>query len=342
MIKTMRKKCLITGGGGFLGSNIAKALLDFDCEILIFARNKYPELEKLGIKGIQGDLRSPQSISDACKDVDTIFHTAAIPRMFGKKKLLYDVNVTGTENLLKAALENNVKKIVYTSSPSVVFGKDDLENVDETTPYPQKYLAYYPQTKADAEKIIISADSAKTANGSVLHTCAIRPHLIWGPGDQHLIPRLLEKARNGRLRQVGEGKNLVDLIYIDNAVQAHLLAGEKLGKGGIANGQVYFVSDAEPVNLWDWINILLKRVGLNSVKKRISLNFAYFLGMLFELCYALFCIDSEPPMTRFIALQLGKSHYFSNKKAERELGYKPKVSNEEGVAFLTKGREELN
>ena len=234
----------------------------------------------------------------------------------------------GTENIIKACRNNLVPKLVFTSSPSVIFGQSNLEGVDESTPYPEKYLCEYSKTKALAEKIIINA------NDSNLSTVAIRPHLIWGPGDPHLVPRILEKAGKNQLVKVGEGKNLVDIIYIDNAVSAHLKASEALVPDGNVAGKSYFVSDGEPINLWDWIDNLLKRVGKPKVSRKISYGNAIRLGALMEMVYGFLRIKNEPPMTRFLASQLAKSHYFNISKAKKDFGYRPIMSSEEGMNRL--------
>ena len=258
---------LVTGGGGFLGSGLVRALLNDGYDVSVIGRRNYSHLPQ-SAKILIGDIRDFGFINKSLKNIDVLFHTAGIPGIWGPAKDFYSINVLGTENIIGACKSNRVRKLVFTSSPSVVFGQSSLEGVDESIPYPEKYLCEYSRTKALAEKLILNA------NDSNLSTVAIRPHLIWGPGDPHLVPRILEKAGKNRLVKVGGGKNRVDIIYIDNAVSAHLKAGKALTPDGNVAGKTYFVSDGEPVILWDWINQLLKRMGKPIVSKKISYGIA--------------------------------------------------------------------
>lgn len=318
-------RALVIGGGGFLGSGITNALLKKGNEVSVMGRGKYPHLPA-SVKILQGDIRDSDFVNSSLENIDTVFHTAAIPGIWGQD--FFSINVQGTENIISACQNNSVRKLIFTSSPSVVFGNASLEGVDESIPYPEKYLCDYPRTKALAEKVVLQA------NGTNLSTVAIRPHLIWGPGDPHLVPRLLEKARKNKLVQVGDGNNKVDILYIDNAVLAHLQACEALDSDASIAGKAYFVSDGEPVVLWDWINQLLSRMGRPNVSRKISYNNAMRLGALLEGVYGLFGIKSEPPMTRFLASQLAKSHYFDISRAKKDFAYEPLVSHEEGMRRL--------
>lgn len=318
---------LVTGGGGFLGSGIVHALLKEGNDVSVIGRGQYPHLTS-SVKFFQGDIRDYDFVNKSLKNVDALFHTAAIPGIWGPAKDFYSINVQGTENIIKACRKNLVRKLIFTSSPSVVFGHSSLEDVDEATPYPEKYLCEYPRTKALAEKIILDA------NDSNLSTVALRPHLIWGPGDPHLVPRILEKSKKNKLVKVGEGRNRVDIIYIDNAVSAHLKACEALIPNGNVAGKAYFVSDDEPVVLWEWIDQLLNRMGKPKVSRTISYANALKLGAILEGVYGLFRIKIEPPMTRFLASQLATSHYFNISRAKKDFGYLPIVSHEEGMNRL--------
>ena len=318
---------LVTGGGGFLGSGIVRGLLNCGYDVSVIGRRNYSHLPP-SAKILRGDIRDLAFLNKSLKNIDILFHTAAIPGIWGPEKDFYSINVQGTENIIGACRNNWVRKLVFTSSPSVVFDQSNLEGVDESIPYPEKYLCQYSQTKALAEKIILNA------NDSNLATVAIRPHLIWGPGDPHLIPRILEKARKNRLVKVGEGKNLVDIIYIDNAVSAHLKAGEALTTDGNVAGKTYFVSDGKPVILWDWIDQLLNRMGKPKVSREISYGNAMRLGSLMEFIYGFLRVKNEPPMTRFLASQLAKSHYFDISRAKIDFDYQPLVSPQEGMDRL--------
>ncbi len=322
-------KALVTGGGGFLGRVIVEKLQERGEEVRVLGRKTFPYSEDKKVEIVKGDIRNYDLVEKAVCGVDIVFHVAARTGIWGKKSDFYEVNVNGTENVIKACKKNGVSRLVYTSSPSVIYGGQDLENVDETIPYPKKYICHYPETKAIAEKMVL-----KENGRDGLLTVSLRPHLIWGPRDTNIIPRLVKRARSGRLIQVGDGKNLVDIVYVDNAADAHLLAADRLKEGSPVCGQAYFISQKEPVVLWDWINNVLARLKLPVVKKSISYKTACRLGILFESVYTLFQISGEPMMTRFLASQLAKSHYFNSEKAKNELGYSPRISHEEGLERL--------
>ena len=316
---------LIIGGGGFLGSYLASSLLGRGHKVTVLGRNSYPKLT-ISIQCIKADIRNRSALMLALKDKEVVFHTASVPGIWGNYNEYYSIDVQGTENIIFACYENNVKKLVYTSSPSVVFGKSDMKNADEKTPYPDKYLCHYSKTKAKAEKLVMAANGIRG-----LATVCIRPHLIWGPGDPHLLPRIIERAMKRKLFRVGNGKNLVDMIYIDNAVEAHLKACEKLSLTSPIAGKCYFVSDGNPVVLWEWIESILKILKLPALTKSVSYPYAAILGLILESIYKILGIKKEPPMTRFLAAQLAKSHYFNISRAKNDFGYEPIVSQEEGM-----------
>lgn len=321
-------KVLITGGGGFLGSHLARSLLKQGNDVSVLGRKLYPNLDD-SIKCIKADIRDRSAMLLALNLQEAVFHMAAIPGIWGDYNKFYSIDVQGTENIIFACYENNVKKLIYTSSPSVVFDQSDMENVDEQTPYPDRYLCHYAKTKAIAEKLVLAANGT-----SELSTVCIRPHLIWGPGDPHLLPRLIKRAKNGKLVRVGNGKNLVDMIYIDNAVEAHIKACDKLSLDSPISGKCYFVSDGHPVVLWKWIEKILNELKLPSITKSVSFQYAVMFGGIFEFLYKIFGIEKEPPMTRFLAAQLAKSHYFNISRARNDFDYEPIVKHEEGMKRL--------
>jgi nucleoside-diphosphate-sugar epimerase len=215
---------------------------------------------------------------------------------------------------------------VYTSSASVIFDGTDMEGVDESVPYPKRFQAHYQKTKAIAEKNVV------IASGNDLRTIILRVHLIWGPRDNSLVPRIISRAK--RLRIIGNGKNLIDTIYIDDAARAHLLAADKLDENPKLSGNIYFISQGEPVPLWDMVNRILKAAGLAPVKRSIPRRVAWLIGAFLEFAHKSFNIKSEPQMTRFLADELATSHWFDISAAKRDLGYKPTVSMEEGLHRL--------
>jgi nucleoside-diphosphate-sugar epimerase len=316
------EKILVTGGNGFLGGTIVKSLIKKSCrDIAVFCRTPSPALEKLGVKVISGDLRDPSSLNKACENRTIIFHTAAKAGVWGEKKDFFEINLDGTINLIASAHKNNIELLIHTSSPSVVIPKEGIENADENTPYPKRYLSYYAESKALAEKAVIAASSSK------LRTIALRPHLIWGPEDPHILPRIIKMAKEKKLLRIGDGKNLVDMTYIDNAAEAHLLAAEKLRNSQTLSGRKYFLSDDCPVNLWEWIDTFLKALDMPPVQKSISLNKAMLAGKISEFICRILPLG-EPRMTPFTASNLARPHYFNISAAKKDLGYKPIISGD--------------
>lgn len=322
------KRALITGGGGFVGSYIVRLLRQRDIECLVVGRSRYPEIEALGVECIRGDISDSAFLLDCCREVDTVFHVAALAGIWGKWDDFYRINVQGTENVLKACKKNKIRHLVYTSTPSVVFNGEDILNGDEGLPYAERFLCHYARSKVMAEKMVLAE------SGKELRTCAIRPHLVWGPGDPHLIPRLLERGRQKQLKKVGDCTNLVDISYVENVAEAHILAALNLESRGTASGQAYFISQGEPVNLWQWIDDLFERLDVPPVEKRVPFTLAYAAGTFLEGLHRIFLPEKEPRMTRFLAEQLAKSHCFSIAKARDELGYSPLISTEEGMKRL--------
>jgi len=320
------QKVLVTGGGGFLGSAIVKLLKERGDRVISFSRRFYPELSATGVEQIQGDISDATAVEQACREVDLVFHVAAKPGIWGDYITYYRTNVIGTRNVIAACKQHNVSRLVYTSSPSVVFDGADMEGVDESVRYPEKFHAHYPKTKAMAEQFVIAAGDEG------LRTIILRPHLIWGPQDNHLIPRIVERAN--RLVKVGDGKNLVDTIYIDNAADAHIQAADKLEQNHHLSGRVYFISQDDPVLLWEMVDNILKAAGLSPVQRSISRNTAWMIGAVLEIFYKMFKISGEPRLTRFLADELSTAHWFDISAAKKDLGYAPKISIEEGLSRL--------
>ena len=322
-------KVLVTGGGGFLGLYIVEQLLQAGHDVRVFCRRRYQSLDALGVECVQGDLRDARAVSDACRAIDAVFHTAAVPGVWGPWEIFHGINTLGTLNIIAACREHSVSRLIYTSSPSVVFDGHDHVDADESLPYPTTWMCHYPHSKALAEQAVLAANDPDR-----LRTISLRPHLIWGPRDNHLIPRLMEKARSGRLRRVGDGTNIVSVAYVENAAAAHLQAEISLRSSVTAAGRAYFINEPEAVNLWDWINLLLHRAGLPPGRKSVSAANARRAGVVLEAVWNLLRLKGEPPMTRFVAAQLAGSHSYSIAAAQRDFGYQSPVSSEEGLLRL--------
>lgn len=321
-------KVLVTGGSGFLGGAIVRLLHERGFDVRVLIRAESPSLAALGVETVLGDLSDQDVVLDAAKGCDTVFHTAAKVGAWGSYASYYRVNVTGAAHVLEACRREGIPRLVYTSTPSVVFDGRDEEGADESMPYARRFLCHYSRSKAEAERMVLAANE----NG--LSTVALRPHLIWGPGDRSLMPRIVERAEAGTLRLVGAPGNRIDSTYIDNAAMAHLLAAERLSPGAACAGKAYFITNSEPMPLEELLNGLLAAAGAPPVRRRISAAAAYALGALFELHHAVTGRMDEPPLTRFVARQLATAHWFDISAARRDLGYEPQVSIREGLERL--------
>ncbi len=320
---------LVTGAGGFLGQYLVEQLLDAGWQVRALARGNYPALQRPGVERVCVDLRHRESTIAACRNQDVVFHAAGVAGIWGPWQHYYEINTLGTQHIIDGCRQAGVPRLIYTSSPSVTFDGRDQCHVDETAPYPKHWLCAYPQTKALAEQAVLAANDAQLA------TCSLRPHLIWGPRDGHLIPRLLDRARRGQLRRVGDGQNLIDITYVENAATAHLQAAAALTPGGPTSGRAYFISQGQPVNCWQWIDEILAMVNLPPVRSSISTAAAWQIGRLLEWKHRLLRLPDEPRMTRFLAAQLGRSHYFQIDRARQDFGYAPAISTSDGMRRLS-------
>ncbi len=318
---------LVTGGGGFLGGAIVRKLIRRGCTVRTFSRRSYSGLTALGVEQIAGDLNDPAAVERACRGVEVVFHTAARAGVWGDLPDYFTTNVAGTRNVIQACRRCGVQRLIHTSSPSVVFDGTDMEGVNESVPYPAAYHAHYPRTKALAEQAVTAAAKRD------VQAIVLRPHLIWGPGDPHIVPRILKRAH--RLSIIGDGRNRVDTIYIDNAAAAHLLAAQALHDRPELSGRIYFISQDEPMPLWDMINAILDAGGKPPVHRKISRRQAGMIGRMLEYLYHAFHIRGEPPLTRFVAEELSTAHWFDISAAKRDLGYRAEVSTNEGLKRLT-------
>lgn len=318
----------MTGGTGFLGRRLVERLLAAGRPVTVLGRTPAPELERRGVRFLRASLDDAAAVQAACAGVGTVFHVAAKVGVWGRYDDFFRTNVLGTRALLAGCQAHGVARFVHTSTPSVVYNGRDLAGADESLPLTTSCPSPYPLTKAMAEREVLAANSA------TLRTTALRPHLIWGVGDPHLVPRVLARARAGRLRIVGGGRNRVDMVHVDNAVDAHLLAEQALLPAGAAGGRAYFITNGEPVVLWDWINALLVALGEPPVTKKLSLGAASALGAVCEALWRVLPLRGEPPMTRFIAAELAKEHWFNIGAARRDLGYEPRVTMAAGTADL--------
>lgn len=321
-------KALVTGGGGFLGGAIVRQLKARGDTPISFTRSRNAWLDEIGVEQRLGDLSDLAALESAMAGCDLVFHVAAKAGVWGRYADYEATNIAGTTNVIAACRTAGIRKFVYTSTPSIVHTGGDLEGVNESTPINDHSDSYYPRTKAIAEKAVLAA------NGPDLATVSLRPHLIWGPGDPHLIPRLLARAKLGKMKRIGTRDVKVDVTYIDNAADAHVLAADRLDVGSPIAGKAYFISNGEPVVMWEFLNRILADAGVPPVTKTVPVWLAKGAGWYLETLYRIFRFAGEPAMTRFLAGQLSTSHWYDISAARRDLGYTPRVSIEEGLKRL--------
>ena len=349
-----------------MGLYLVERLVADGVETRTFCRHEHDELKRLGVDQRLGDLRSFDYVSSACKDCDVVYHIAAFPSIVMDPRPYYETNVLGTKNVLAACLKNKARKLVYTSTQCVANTVESQEGVDESVPFAPQWLGWYQMTKAIAEQFVRAANYAPWTDdydfGGVdlsesqfrslktkftfpspkrdpyredsLMTVALRPHLIWGPRDRNLVPRLIQRARAGKLTRIGDGSNLLSTIYVQNAADAHKRAADALEPGGSVPGSVYYIAQEKPLNCWKWIDEILALVGEPPVSRSLSFKTAWFIGSILEKTYRLLRKKGEPVMTRFLATQLAKSYWFDTTRAKKELGFAPAVSTEEGMRLM--------
>ncbi len=330
-VLTLRKNfpVFVTGASGFIGGRLAERLLAEGRKVRVLSRRPLPELEARGAEVIPGDLHDEHALARGCLAADTVFHVAGRVGVWGPSADFFHVNVAGTQKLLAAAHDAGVPRFVYTSSPSVVYNGGDLAGVDESAPLCTAAPCPYPTSKAAAERLVLAAHRKDFA------TVALRPHLVWGPGDRNVVPRVLALAKAGKLKIIGSGRNRVDVTHIANVIDAHLLAEGTLAQPGHrAGGRSYFITNGEPVVLWDWVNQLLRGLGHPEITQRVPLPVAYAVGGAMEALWRVLPLKGEPPMTRFVAKEMATDHWFDISAARRDLGYHPLVTMAQGTAEL--------
>lgn len=322
-------KILVTGGGGFLGSAVCRQLAERGHEVVAFQRSPATHLESHGITSQEGDITDYQDLLNAASGCGAIVHTAGKAGIWGKPEDFYAINVEGTSNVIRVCREQGIRTLVHTSSPSVVHSGGDIEGGDESLPLATHFSAHYPETKAEAERRIIKS------NDENLKTTALRPHLIWGPGDPHILPRLLAKAKGGKLALPAPDK-IIDTIFVENAAQAHIHALDELITTARCAGKAYFVTNNEPLPQGEIIGKLLAALGVDVTIRAVPARIASTAGALCETAWKAFSLKGEPPVTRFSVEQLATAHWFDTSAAERDFGYLPSISIAAGLEILAR------
>lgn len=321
-------KVFLTGGGGFLGLATARALVAAGHEVRSFSRGAYPALEALGVAHVRGDLSVEADVVKAAEGCDAVVHTAAKAGVWGPYEEFWRANVLGTRHVIAACRAHGIARLVHTSSPAVVHAGGDIHAGDETLPLTARFWTHYQETKTWAER------EALEARSDTLAVAALRPHLIWGPGDPHMTPRILSRIRNGRLALPGGGENIIDTLYVDNGADALVCALERLEPGAPCDGGRYFITNGEPRPLEEMVLGIARAAGVEARVVNVPMPVARAAGALLEGAYRFAGVKAEPTLTRFTVEYLGTTHYFAIEAAKRDLGWAPKISVEEGLERL--------
>lgn len=311
---------LVTGGTGFLGQHLAKTLLANGHQVRLLGRNfaQSQSLIAAGAEAVVADLRDRTRVSAACAGVDVVYHLGALSAPWGRRSDFFEINVGGTEAVLNGCHTYGVRRLIYVSSPSVVFDGQDQYNIGEAVPYPHRFASVYSLTKKLGEDLVNAAETG-------LEKVILRPKAMFGPGDQALLPRLINAAHQKRLPQIGDGRNLVDLTYVENVVHALQLALDAKA----ANGKTYTITNDEHVPLWEVIRDVLKRLDLPAHLRQVPLSVALAAATLMETRAAL--TGKEPLLTRYSAAILARTQTYDISAAHRDLGYTPCISVADGI-----------
>ena len=321
-------RCLVTGGAGFLGRHLVAALRTKGCPVHVLDTAPSPGPED-GVRWFRGDVRNHADVLNACKDVDTVFHTAAVidALTYARPSVantIESINVGGTQNVIRVARRCGVRRLVHTSSIVASFCMDAAGG-DESAPYSTS-RDLYTATKVAGERAVLAANG----KGGLL-TCAIRPGGIYGPGERLTYGRLVRALKMGApLVVFGDGSARLDYVYIDNLVDAQLRAAERLTEGSPVCGEAYFLSDETPINAGQFSIELVKHMGLERRLIRVPDPVARAVGATSEMIYKLLGVP-KPLFTVANVKLCDIDHYFSIDKAKRHLGYAPRVDTEEGL-----------
>jgi nucleoside-diphosphate-sugar epimerase len=317
-------KVLVTGASGFLGQATAAAVRDAGHEVRTFQRRPS------GVSGVQdvaGTMTDPAAVARAVDGVDAVVHLAAKVSLAGDPADFARVNVEGTRTLLRAARTADVGRFVFVSSPSVAHTGSSLVGADAGPAEPARARGDYARTKAAAELLALDADAPDFA------VVAVRPHLVWGPGDTQLVGRIVERARAGRLPLLDSGAALIDTLYVDNAASAMVAALERATDDGV-HGNAYVVTNGEPRPVADLLAGICTASGVRPPRWHVPAAVARVAGSVVEAVWRVRPGEDEPPMTRFLAEQLSTAHWFDQRRTRRELRWTPSVSIDEGLDRL--------
>jgi nucleoside-diphosphate-sugar epimerase len=314
-------RVLVTGSTSLLGGTIVKQLIAHGDDVAVFQRRPS------GLDALEylGDVADADAVSKAMNGVESVVHVAGLVSVSGGWESFESTNVVGTTNVIDAARRGDVSRFVLISSPSVAYAGKSLVGVPAGPADPNKARGHYARSKAIAERTALAADSPD------MSVVAIRPHLIWGPGDTQLVGRIVDRAKTGRLAIVGTGAALIDTIYIDNAADAAIAA---LDRATDLGGRSFVVTNGQPRPIGELINRIVMAAGLDLPRFKVPYQVAKAGGSVAERIWEHRSVDTEPPMTSFLAEQLGTAHWFDQRETRKALDWVPSVSLAEGFTRL--------
>lgn len=315
----------VTGGSGFIGTHLLERLDSRGDQVRALARSddSAGTVEAFGATPVRGDLRDTEAMAAGMEGCEVVFHLAALADRWGPRQAFVDTNVRGTENVLEAARTAGVDRLVHTSTEAVLADGDPLRDVDETVPYPDDHVGYYPETKAMAERRVLAAD------GDSLTTVAVRPRFVWGPRDETLLPEFVDAIESGGFAWFDGGHYLTSTTHVRNAVEGHLLAAER-GIGGAA----YFVTDGRPVEFRTFITALVETRGVTPPDRSVPTWLARPGARLLESVWRLLDREEPPPLDRQTLALMGHEMTVDDSKARDDLGYEPVITREAGLEEL--------
>jgi nucleoside-diphosphate-sugar epimerase len=324
---------LVTGATGFLGGALTRRLHGMGAQVTALGQNPQALacLETQHISAVRADLVDTRAIIDACRDQEIVFHCGALSAPWGKPQDFYNANIAGTENIVRGCEEHHVERLVYVSTPSIYFGYEPRFNVREDATLPIKPANEYARTKRMAEAVV---DDAFRRGLPVI---TIRPRAIFGPGDQALLPRLIERLQKGDLRIIGSGDNLADLTYVENVVDSLLLCAQSPAD---TLGKKYNITNGEQAKLWDIVKNIAQGIGVPVPQKHISYKLMDNLARMVEIIYSMLPGQPEPPLTRYSVGVLALGFTLDISAAEHDLGYRPRVTIQEGLEEVIKSWKE--
>lgn len=326
---TAPRAALVTGGCGFLGRALVDALAERGDSVTVLDHQVTPW--RSDVQFVRADVRDPKVIDDAVAGQDVVIHNASLVHTKGSRvDLVREVNLGGTRNVLGACQRGQVSRLIYVSSASVVYEGADIENGDETLPYARTFPTTYAETKRIAEEEVLSASGQHG-----VQTCAVRPHLIFGPADTRFVPAILGRAREGKLKfKVGRGDWLSDFTYVTNIVDAILSAADRLTPGSPVAGQAYFITNGEPISFWEFVRRILGPLGFPPPRFALPAGLAYAAAAVretFDTYVRGGTLHAEEGLSRFAVRYITTHHYYSHAKATRDLDYHPRVRLAEGI-----------